>query len=626
MHVGFRRIPGVQNKRARLAFSIVAMASPLNSKEKGKSNDQASGCLPAGDGIDGRNEAFLLIARVLLNSSSTLSSISLTDTSRSTGKSVMSCHELLEPASPPQSGRSAPVSTSRQACERCRFHKLRCTRKSTDTTSDACIRCSRARAICTTKNRGPIGRPRGGSRTQALVAGTVQHQAEKDRQRLHELNFSPTRTPAPSTSSNNSPRCTQAFSSDQIWVSGSPAATSAYHTLTGTDGEKNAETPSSVLEPEFPWQVVETRDPGTAGVEDVTSGLGRANPGAESSSSCPGIDALHYSQANEGEGIRSKPGNAHNSEIPQYAIDQPVLDQLDDSPAMLGINTPSLSPFGSPEPLIDPYFQLSQLNQKLYKQFIHIEANSGSSIFPEGDGAYKSTGEAEVGEILRTSQEFASILAQIVQSLHMADNPHPFAETEVLDLTCAAPESVHATGRRSQSFSTAAALSDFPESSPILSDTTMILLISGCYLYLVRIHTFLFSRLLHLIHSAKSFSLQFSTPIAPESTIPGLQIGGFPVNNGNLQVLILLNVVMHILNEIEGHLGLPAEISVCGACALRPQRILGDSSESLGITDLFIASLRQEERIRRKRSSGGVGRLRELVKSVKSELGSVSNM
>ncbi|XXH02070.1 hypothetical protein Hte_008435 [Hypoxylon texense] len=86
---------------------------------------------------------------------------------------------------------------------------------------------------------------------------------------------------------------------------------------------------------------------------------------------------------------------------------------------------------------------------------------------------------------------------------------------------------------------------------------TIVLNILSAYLQILIIYDHLISRLFHqLQHRTSDGSL------SGLQTLPGLRLAGFPVNQGDLQTKILLQVILHQFELIERLLGLPPEYRV----------------------------------------------------------------
>ncbi|KAJ5553984.1 hypothetical protein N7513_003943 [Penicillium frequentans] len=92
-----------------------------------------------------------------------------------------------------------------------------------------------------------------------------------------------------------------------------------------------------------------------------------------------------------------------------------------------------------------------------------------------------------------------------------------------------------------------------PPSKHSSPDIQTALVILTCYIQIIQIYNILFSRV------GESLSEMSYQSISSLQSVPGLQLGGFPVQYGNLQIKILVQVIMHFLCHIERLLGTPAE-------------------------------------------------------------------
>jgi hypothetical protein len=154
------------------------------------------------------------------------------------------------------------------------------------------------------------------------------------------------------------------------------------------------------------------------------------------------------------------------------------------------------------------------------------------------------------------------------------------------------------------------------EISAQISDPVVILHMSTCYIYLIRNLILVISQLFEEPKSAEK------TPTSlTRSPFSGLQIGGFALKDDKLQAAVLIQVVLHSLQEIELPLGVLANYSVCGEPKGKTANILEDLCSTSSLTDLFSAAMRQEERGIREYRGGGARRLKELLKSLRKKLG-----
>ena len=231
--------------------------------------------------------------------------------------------------------------------------------------------------------------------------------------------------------------------------------------------------------------------------------------------------------------------------------------------------------------------QVFSLNQRMYRQFRHLDTRGGTDLFSSVSGGGDGNGNGEksqIGEILKMSEEFLQVLNEILQCPRRAGEPAPSRRGSGDQI---AEDSYTRNGL----------------------DPPLILQIIGCYLHLIRIYCTIFSRVRQLV-TGSSFTSNLAL-----LALPGLEISGFPLQSGILQTTILLQVVMHLLGQIEEVLGIPTEHRICGI-EEQSNGMLSD----LDSTDLFIAVLRQEERSNRASNRGSLKVLKEHIKSIRYSL------
>lgn len=99
--------------------------------------------------------------------------------------------------------------------------------------------------------------------------------------------------------------------------------------------------------------------------------------------------------------------------------------------------------------------------------------------------------------------------------------------------------------------------------------------------------------------SSGSGSSSSSAPTAqpqPQPTfeaLPGLQLAGFPVLQGTLQVKILMQAIMHYFESLEKELSLPAELRVSKRTDMYPGGLIGRDARTRHVVNSFFASSRQ---------------------------------
>jgi hypothetical protein len=273
------------------------------------------------------------------------------------------------------------------------------------------------------------------------------------------------------------------------------------------------------------------------------------------------------------------------------------------------LKSPRLSPLVSPKDSNDPSFDLLEINRKLLEQHQRLKKVDGpcTSFTDRTERSQQSTPEIEVGEVLKICQEFSSLLYQVLRSEPSANACHLACHQDNLSpLPTPSPSSgcfsVGCTPR--------------PEKSAHISDPVIILHMSTCYIYLIRNLIIVISQFFKEPKSAETMPTYLT-----RNPFSGLQIGGFALKNDNLQVIVLIQVVLHSLQEIELPLGVPADYRVCGEMKGRNTNILEDLCDTSSFSDLFGAALRQEERSFDEYGGGGARKLKELLKSVRKDFG-----
>ena len=184
--------------------------------------------------------------------------------------------------------------------------------------------------------------------------------------------------------------------------------------------------------------------------------------------------------------------------------------------------------------------ELSELAMKLYAQ---LAANDPETHAPASIAPTPGFQDQLVGSVLKSSTTFLTLLSSF--ATHATASPsastHP------------APSTRTSSSRSSASPSPPTSPSH-PPSSP--TDMTTILQLLTCYIHLVHLHGIMYTRILE-------FTQAHPTTTALPPVFPGLAVGGEPLDAfGTLQVVLLLQIAVHVLGEIEAALGLPEEYRV----------------------------------------------------------------
>lgn len=430
-------------------------------------------------------------------------------------------------------------SPKRFACDRCREHKLRCPRE--DQTGQTCARCLRAGAPCVTSNLRPLGRPArkvtpGNShgrkrRSQKAVRG--QSGAADDETDI-VYDTGPARTPTNSfETTEKHPRA----GSPNVHSDGPGSFDANGPGLFGLD-------PAILL--------------GLSGLSDNFLGFGMSN--GQSPFGTPSLNGTHF----------PSPGDAERAyaDISQYSRDE--FSRLDSDPLR------AADPSEQPRKTIssaDAVQKLSVLITSLSKQLDRLRTTPWSVTLvnlmcaKQGQEAAKSN---PLGEVLQSTAEFVHVLQTIAlkpsstqqpgsgfQSLN--SDPNTLSSSAAGIFCSGIAPSLNNILQPLQIRSWPLGQIHTPESitpqpsdhfKPDISDALVIL---TCYIHIIRIYNILCSRV------CESLSEMSHQSISSLQAIPGLEVGGFPVQYGNLQIKILIQVIMHLLAHMEYLLGTSAE-------------------------------------------------------------------
>lgn len=556
-------------------------------------------------------------------------------------------------------GLSSPGSSSKRfACDRCRGQKLRCVRECAS--HETCKRCFRVGAVCVTSPPLRMGRPSragsGGRRRStnlvegraptATVASTGDNHisaVETGTRARNELSWLPDlsqrRAPRPfctthdrSNSNSNNSLPSPAFSQFHDWhAPASESMASIPDPLEMAAPADSTESGSSCLcdhsmpSLNWPWESPDAPDEYVdptnerSSREDVFSATSSSEAPAVShppnpSMNAPSVAVPHHIGDRDGD---------HLPDGGEVTDDFAMSDAEQDRNVAEGEKTYGKSCTQ----------QLSELNLNLHQQSLHLNSSPGPlplSALTCTDISGRSGDTNYLGNILHSSQEFLKFLISFFPS--SPSDSLPASALSITDYLEHRPgdwqrqhRTLHHQGSRktpsSDSESSFAGSSGFDISGTVSSvslqsrpptentlacasslvrlDTPVILLVLSCYVHIIRIYSMIFSH----IHSALLATRSGLAPSLP--TLPGLQLSGFPLQSGNLQVKILMEVVVHSLDRIEQTLGLPLEYRVSRGDG-RSKDMLGDPQ----VMELFKIVIRQEER-------AGVKSIREYIRSIK---------
>ncbi|CAG8958607.1 hypothetical protein HYFRA_00009924 [Hymenoscyphus fraxineus] len=126
-----------------------------------------------------------------------------------------------------------------------------------------------------------------------------------------------------------------------------------------------------------------------------------------------------------------------------------------------------------------------------------------------------------------------------------------------------------------QSYGAGRSTPQSPNSSPSLGVIATLKILS-VYLQVIAIYDRLLGQLHEQLCNSTSQAGFNAESFPGLQTLPGLQLAGLPVNEGNLQTKILIQAILHQLETIENLLGLPAEFRVADRQNVHTRGLLDD--------------------------------------------------
>lgn len=454
----------------------------------------------------------------------------------------------------------------RSACDRCRGQKLRCERKTTsEHGGNACKRCIKARVRCITSPQRRLGRPRQQSlpRESRLATPTV-------------LDF------------------------DSF--------------LDSRKVDNVGDDFSDLCNPRAPRLSTTS----ATGHEPILNGAGNTtDPNAQQTDghTISPFDAEYMFI--DSPIFHDEPNNYTSSDIEAAQVPDSVKD--------------------------DCLEKLSQLNSSLFRQLSNVASGkladwlnfSPSSTVPPmqqtgelfSDQSTCGNQKSPIGCMLQSSQEFLNILRCFAPSPSPPSSYSPSHSSMGSSYSDFDPDDLFSSAIKPESYSSSDSsdhrpsihesllLSKAPSAArqpacsagPLRSDISATLAILTCYVCLVRIYGSIFTQIHHLLLIRPSSLAELP------AILPGLQLGGFELDGQqHLQIGVLLEISMHMLDQIEMVLGLPTDGEVgrsgCG---------LLEDSTSLTLLNIVI---NQEAAEGKEGDRAGVKSLRMTVKSIKGLL------
>lgn len=444
----------------------------------------------------------------------------------------------------------------RFACDRCRSQKLRCERRIVPNSSNSCNRCVKSRVKCITSPPRRMGRPK---QQPAPIHSTIPDP--------HELDFD-----------------------------------TLFNAIDPCDSLKNG---------------FELRDAAGSNASAMTTSANNQGHGGES--------------GNEAQQADERIDFVYNPQ--QLLTDTPMFHGDQDF-----FNRDDLSQGPLPDLKEECLQKLSDLSADLFRQWSRISSGqladslffspptSNSQVTDPPNGIALNNAKSPIGKMLDSSREFMDVLRYFVrspsnQSSNSAFHSSPSSCYSDFGLENLSGNHVNMSSNhpsspaynyqisRVLSFGSSSASLDFtsPDSfGPLRSDVLTALPILTCYICLVRIYRTIFSH----IHNQL-----LARPSQAELTsiLPGLQLGGFQLeSHRNLQIRILMQVSVHMLDQIESALGLPDDICTAENAGSMRRGILEDSVS----TALLEVVMKQEATDCAEGDRAGIKSLRNTWKSI----------
>ncbi|KAI1422847.1 hypothetical protein F5Y12DRAFT_799098 [Xylaria sp. FL1777] len=271
-----------------------------------------------------------------------------------------------------------------------------------------------------------------------------------------------------------------------------------------------------------------------------------------------------------------------------------------------------------------PIQRLSQLDYKLIALRVKVEQAVPEVIMQtlfEGTGKGDSPCSLVMNEVLGKTTDLVDILSSLSKSYAPETEPLSYGPTHSSNngsrrrrstslSTCPAYDS-DAAASTGQGTDTQQQLTipSTSECAHVELDTPALLLILATYSRLLGIYLIMFA---HIYKYLRAISESDNPHLRPVS---GLSIGNYSAHSGNLQILILIQIITSDFEKIEVLLGLPVEFRISRRRGER-DGLFG----AYGFLDLATAILRREEDGTSGRGKGGIKTLRRNIARAKSLL------
>ncbi|KAJ5740886.1 hypothetical protein N7493_000758 [Penicillium malachiteum] len=481
----------------------------------------------------------------------------------------------------------------RFACDRCRGQKLRCPRE--DQTGQSCTRCLRAGASCITSNLRPLGRP-----ARKTTPGNSQRRP---------------RRPVRGQSGTADDEIDELYDMDPNPNPNNLFDAEKHHGSRRYDGPSEGPGTFEANGPAFFGL-----DPaillGLSGVRDDFLGFGLSN--GQNPFGIPSLNGTHIPSPSDVESAYADTSHRSSSQS-QYFRDESSQRLDSDFPKAAD---PSKQPRKTMSSA-DAVQRLSVLIQSLSKQLDRLKTAPWSVTLVNivcGKQGQEAVNSNPLGEVLQSTSEFVQVL-QAIAFKTSADQPgsrfqSPNSDPTTLsssgcDMYCSlvaanlnnAVQPLHISSSPFGQLPTPE-LRIPPPSDHSQPDISTTLLILTCYIQIIQIYNILFLRV------CESLSEMSHQSISSLQSVPGLQLGGFPVQYGNLQIKILVQVIMHLLSHIERLLGTSAEFRLDPASGSNDGLL--SSSELTALSRMVMSQKDDKEN-----DGMGVGYISSLRKNLK---------
>ncbi|KAI0379119.1 hypothetical protein F5Y04DRAFT_290583 [Hypomontagnella monticulosa] len=481
---------------------------------------------------------------------------------------------------------SAPLSSRRFACDRCRGQKLRCLRQQGDQVR--CDRCLKADAQCLTTPTLIIRSP----------SSDGLHSIARKRQRRDN-----TRIIHQSTG----PYARDVGNGGDILPPNSASTSSA---LGSNSVPVIAEVPqvwdSATFNPELINDLdgmLSTVDYGSTADTDTQKRPSFESIEVTSSNNLSPIHHLDF--PNNYSGLGDTPGQHSTDRIDKEPIEIVLSDfirnQNPDPPPSVADSAESCT------------HQLSSINLKLLTQLNRITQGPPlvkiDMLVTKSDESDPSS-STPIDDILNGTREFVDGLELLSRSLRPSAAPSSSSNSPYGSEAAIESPDRGRSGSSDQDFSSTSASSSLPSTdsssgrktcngrSSVLDVATQLLILS-CYVHVLRLYVVLFAYIHRFLREIADSDDPTLCPI------PDLGFGNFPLQSGNLQATMFIQIATSLFEKIESLLGLPQELRVTVRNG-KPDGLLSEGE----FTEVVKITLAKDEVGTPQQGKGGVKSLR----------------